>query len=177
MHHTPNNELITGLVKAWLSASRWLACLLLGIGSLNASAENFCLAREFNVNGVSKHFYDTRYSKREGWNEINGGLGLTCQLQSLGNWDAEIEVGFLENSHRKTSLYGAYGLYYPFNLMISGGLKLIVANGYTSNARTHGIMGGPMPTVRLRINETVTVNVSVAPKANTFIFANLGIKF
>lgn len=161
--------------------TRSCVALALVISSYNACASTspseLCTDQELNVNGASKHFYETRFSKREGWNEVNGGLGLTCHLTGLGRWNDEVELGFLENSHRRSTLYGAYGLYYPISGTVSTGVKLIVASGYKSYVQTNGIIGGPMPTIKFRLNKTVTLNFSIAPKANSFIFANLGFRF
>lgn len=138
--------------------------------------ERFCSAREININGLSKHFYETNYSRREGWNEVNAGLGFTCHLSGLGNWNDEFELGFFENSRRRTAGYVAYGAYYPVNTGISAGVRLIVTDGYTSKGR-YGIIGGPLPTLKFKLNQNLTANVSFALGAKALVFANVGIRF
>jgi len=61
--------------------------------------------------------------------------------------------------------------------VVSVGVKLIVASGYKSYVRTNGIIGGPMPAIKFRLTETVTMNLSVTPRSKSFIFANLGFYF
>ena len=179
MHHKmrpsqPQAKPLRSPAKLLLGASAFSFLLFSNSGVL---AEDFCRQPELNVNGLSKHFYESNYSRREGWNEVNSGLGVTCQLDDLGQWNREFEVGFLKNSHRKTSLYGAYGVYYTVNSVMSVGIRFMVASGYKSYVRTNGIIGGPLPTLKLHLGNAVTLNLSVAPKAKSFVFASVGLGF
>ena len=147
---------------------------MLFVLQFNAYAEQFCTERELNLNGLSKHFYDIKYSKRNGWNERNYGIGFTCHLRGVGNWDDQLEVGVFKNSFRETSVYLAYGIYYPVNPAVSVGVRNFVASGYRHIDKT---MLGPLPTIKFRLNQVVTLNLSVAPRKDTFIAANIGFRF
>jgi len=160
-------------------------CKKLGVGSLivcgswAAQAADWCTQPELNLNGLSKHFDDANRPPGDERNEVNTGLGLTCQLKGLGGWRDEIEGGFYKNSHFKTSFYIAYGIYYPVNSALFVGLRNAIITGYPSNdsGSGSGIVAGPLPTLKLEVSRSVTLNVSAMPKRNSFILANLGIKF
>jgi hypothetical protein len=162
---------------------RWRNCCLLALTALLTSfsgasqAVDWCLKKEFNINGISKHFYETKRSRANGWNELNSGLGLTCQLSGVGDWSDEIEAGFFSNSHFIHSVYAAYGIYYPLGPVLQAGFRLGGASGYKTAASPSGISIGPMPTLKVKVDETFTVNLSLIPRKNTFLFINLGIRF
>jgi hypothetical protein len=129
------------------------------------------------VNGLSKHFDDASSPPVERRNEMNTGLGLTCALKGAGNWRDEIEGGFYKNSHFTTSLYTAYGIYYPLNSALLAGLRNIIATGYPSDNYRTSVIAGPLPTLKLELSHAVTLNMSVVPKRNAIVFANLGYRF
>ena len=158
----------------------WRSCSLLALLSgLSGSshAGDWCTKREINLNGVSKHFYENSRSRANGWNELNTGLGFTCGLGGVGVWSDEIEAGFYSNSHFIHSVYAAYGVYYPLGPVLQAGFRLGGANGYETSSSRSGISIGPVPTLKVKVNETFTLNLSVIPKKNTFLFINLGIRF
>lgn len=146
--------------------------------SWHAQAD-WCTQPELNLNGLSKHFDEASRPPSDERNEVNTGLGLTCQLKGLGGWRDEIEGGFYKNSHFKTSFYIAYGIYYPINSALFVGLRNAIITGYPSNDSDSGsgIVAGPLPTLKLELSRSVTLNVSAMPKRNAFILANLGFKF
>ncbi len=153
-----------------------IGCLLLGI-SWFAQATDWCAQPAFNVNGLSKHFEDSNGPPADRKNEINTGLGLTCPLKGVGHWRDEIEGGFYKNSHFTNSFYAAYGIYYPLNSVLLAGLRNMLATGYpTDNYRT-GLVAGPLPTIKLELGSTISLNLSFIPKRNAIVFANLGYRF
>ena len=153
-----------------------LAALLTGFSGAS-QAEDWCLQKEININGVSKHFYENSRSRANGWNELNAGLGFTCGLGGVGVWSDEIEAGFYSNSHFIHSVYAAYGIYYPLGTVLNAGFRIGGANGYETASSRSGISIGPVPTLKIKINEALTLNLSVIPKNNAFLFANLGVRF
>jgi hypothetical protein len=153
-----------------------LAALLTSFSGASQSAD-WCLKKEVNINGISKHFYETKRSRASGWNELNSGLGLTCQLSGVGEWSDEIEAGFYSNSHFIHSVYAAYGIYYPLGHVLQVGFRLGGVSGYKTASSPSGISIGPMPTFKVKVNETFTLNLSLIPKKNSFLFVNLGIRF
>jgi len=161
---------------------RWkkpcLACLMVCC-SWYAQAVDWCTQPELNLNGLSKHFDDANRPPGDERNEVNTGLGLTCQLKGLGGWRDEMEGGFYKNSHFKTSFYIAYGIYYPINSALFVGLRNAIITGYPSNdsGSGSGIVAGPLPTLKFELNRSVTLNLSAMPKRNPYFLANLGIKF
>jgi hypothetical protein len=156
---------------------------ILGIFPFFAKAEE-CKKIDLNVGGFSHHWTSfSQYSKKNGYNEDNYGLGLTCHLNGIGNFNDEIEVGFLKNSFSETAKYVAYGIYYPVNPTIELGLRNIIASGY-EKAQTNigGMVAGPMLAAKVHINETLTLNFSGVPSISInnqhtdgFIYVNLGI--
>ena len=104
-------------------------------------------------------------------------LGLTCQLSGVGEWSDEIEAGFYSNSHFIHSVYAAYGIYYPLGPVLQAGFRLGGVSGYKTASSPSGISIGPMPTLKIKVNETFTLNLSLVPKKNSFLFVNLGIRF
>lgn len=156
------------------AAKSLFLCLTLFVSS-GASASDWCDGSELNINGVSKHFYQTKYSTKHGWNELNVGVGLTCHLQGIERWNDEVEVGVYKNSHKDTSFYAGYGIYYPANPALSVGLKVVIASGYRSHS--HGYMVGVLPTVKIKLFDSVNLNLSIALQRKSFFFANLGFQF
>jgi hypothetical protein len=142
-----------------------------------AEAADWCAQPEFNLNGLSKHFDDANRPTDDERNEVNTGLGLTCQLKGIGGWRDELEGGFYKNSHFKNSFYIAYGIYYPVNSVIFLGLRNAIITGYPSGNSGSGIVAGPLPSMKIGLNPVVTLNLSVTPKRNAVVFANLGFKF
>ena len=159
---------------------RWkkpcVTCLLLGL-FCHAQAADWCAQPELNVNGLSKHFDDANGPPADTKNEINTGLGLTCPLKGVGHWRDEIEGGFYKNSHFTNSFYAAYGIYYPLNSMLFAGLRNMVATGYPTDSYRTGLVAGPLPTVKLELGSTISLNLSFIPKRNAIVFANLGYRF
>ena len=153
-----------------------LVCLI-ACCSWAAQAADWCTQPELNLNGLSKHFDDANRPPGDERNEVNTGLGLTCQLKGLGSWRDEVEGGFYKNSHFKTSFYIAYGIYYPINSALFVGLRNMLATGYaTDNSRT-GLVAGPLPTVKLEMSHAITLNMSIVPKRNAIVLVNLGYRF
>ena len=160
-------------------------CKKLGVGCLiaccswAAQAADWCTQPELNLNGLSKHFDDANRPPGDERNEVNTGLGLTCQLKGLGSWRDEVEGGFYKNSHFKTSFYISYGIYYPVNSALFVGLRNAIITGYPSgdSGSGSGVVAGPLPTLKLELSRSVTLNVSAMPKRNSFVLANLGFKF
>lgn len=163
---TPWRQALLAGLGAWLLALPW-----------QAQAFDGCRRIELNINGLSKHFYKTKRSERDGWNEVNYGLGLTCQLRGVGRWDDEVEAGYYSNSHFIQSNYIAYGLYYPLTDVISAGVRIGVVSGYKTVWEPSGISVGPVPTVKLKLSERYTLNLTLIPKDHAFLFVNLGIGF
>jgi hypothetical protein len=163
-----------GLVQHWKKIS--LSCLLL-CGSCSAQALDWCAQPELNVNGLSKHFDSNERLPVDERNEVNTGLGLTCALKGVGNWRDEIEAGFYKNSHDMTSFYAAYGIYYPLNAVIFAGLRNIIATGYKTERYRTGVVAGPLPTIKFEVSSALSLNLSVLPKRNAIVLANLGYKF
>lgn len=145
--------------------------------SFGVHAAGWCDEPEFNINGLSKHFYETQYSAKHGWNNLNIGVGLTCHLSGVGRWNDEAEAGVFRNSYRKTSFYAAYGIYYPVTPRLSVGLRNIIASGYRTRQRSSEFRAGPLPTLKVKLNDSVTLKLSVAPVSNAFICASLGVNF
>jgi hypothetical protein len=142
-----------------------------------APAADWCERPELNINGLSKHFYDTERSRREGWREVNPGLGLTCHLGGVGRWSDEVEAGFFKNSHSVQSVYAGYGIYYPLSRHWSAGFRASVATGYREESPRTGLAAGILPTAKLKLGEAVTLNMSIAPKRNSVLLVNLGLAF
>jgi len=126
---------------------------------------------------MSKHFDYSNGPPADRRNEINTGLGLTCQLKGIGNWRDEIEGGFYKNSHFTNSFYAAYGLCYPINKVLLAGLRNMVATGYPSDSYQTGLVAGPLPTVKLELGSAISLNLSFIPKRNAIVLANLGYRF
>ena len=144
--------------------------------SFSAHAFEWCGERELNILGLSAHFYETKYSTRRGWNELNFGLGLTCHLGGAGLWKDEAEVGVFRNSYRRTSVYAGYGVYYPLTPVLSAGFRAVVANGYPQKHGS-GIQAGLMPALKVKLTESIALNISARPIVKPFFCANLGVKF
>jgi hypothetical protein len=162
------------------SFQRWKKPCLAGLlfcGSWYAHAADWCTQPELNLNGLSKHFDDANRSPADKRNEVNTGLGLTCRLKGIGGWRDELEGGFYKNSHFKNSFYVAYGLYYPVNSVVFVGLRNAIITGYPSGNSGSGIVAGPLPSMKIELSPVVTLNLSVTPKRNAVVFANLGFKF
>jgi hypothetical protein len=162
-----------------------LLLLILSIIPLTSNAE-ICPQKELNIGGFSYHFDEsTNYAKKYGYNETNYTLGLTCKLNGLGMFNDDFEIGVVKNSFNENSFYVAYGIYYPINNSFSIGLRNIVATGYEeAKHNIDGVLGGPLLSMKIKINETLTLNFSGIPsfqnnnkKFDGFIYANLGIKF
>ena len=142
-----------------------------------APAAGWCERPELNVNGLSRHFYETERSRREGWREFNPGLGLTCHLRGVGRWSDEVEAGFFKNSHSVQSVYLGYGIYHPLGAAVSVGLRASVATGYRDESPRTGLAAGILPTAKFQLSDRVMLNVSLAPKRNSVLLANLGLEF
>lgn len=141
-----------------------------------ANAFEWCREPELNIFGLSAHFYETRYSARRGWNELNPGVGVTCHLSGVGRWNDEAEAGVFRNSFRRTSLYIGYGLYYPLTLDVAAGVRAVIASGYP-HKNSSGLQAGLMPAVKVKLDESITLNLSARPIYRPFVCVNLGIKF
>ncbi|NPC57306.1 hypothetical protein [Caenimonas soli] len=144
--------------------------------SFSAHASEWCREPELNIFGLSAHLYETKYSARHGWNEWNYGAGLTCHLGGVGRWNDEAEAGAFKNSYRRTSFYAGYGLYYPWTPEISGGIRAVLASGYRE-VNSSGLRVGIMPAVKVKLNESVTLNLLARPFYRPFFCAHVGIKF
>ncbi len=159
---------------------RWKKLCLGGLllcCSWYAQPADWCAQPELNLNGLSKHFDDANRAPADKRNEVNTGLGLTCQLQGVGGWRDELEGGFYKNSHFKNSFYVAYGIYYPVSSLVFVGLRNAIITGYPSGNSGSGIVAGPLPSMKIELGAVVSLNLSVIPKRNAVVLANLGFKF
>jgi hypothetical protein len=154
-----------------------LLCLAL-IAFLPCAAHAFewCREPELNIFGLSAHFYETKYSAKHGWNELNPGVGVACHLSGVGRWNDEVEAGVFRNSFRRTSFFAGYGLYYPLTLDVSAGVRAMIASGYP-HKNSSGLRAGLMPTVKVKLNESVTLNLSARPIYRPFFCVHVGIRF
>lgn len=145
--------------------------------SSDISSSDFCKKKEIIVNGFSYHFEkNAPYSRKYGYNEKNYGLGFSCGLEKINDFNPEIEIGFARNSYRNTSIYGSYGLAYPITENLSVGAKFIVASGYEIMSKS-GYQAGPMLYSRLYVTDRISINLSVLPATTGFMLLNFGYKF
>jgi len=160
----------------WGRIARPLGLAWAVVFSCGAHAFEWCSEPELNIFGLSAHFYETKYSAKHGWNELNIGVGLTCHLDGVGRWNDEAELGVFRNSYRRTSYYAGYGIYYPLTPVISAGVRAVVASGYPQGSSS-GLRLGIMPSVKVRLSESVTLNLSGRPVVKPFLCVHLGVKF
>ena len=140
-----------------------------------AYADDVCLEKSLVVNGFSSHFKEkTKYARTHGYNEQNYGLGYKCRVSDFGSFEQAIEVGFLRNSYRATSLYASYELMKKLNDNFSVGLRASVNGGYQVLKYSYdGYVAGISPTVKFRFNDRFSTNLSVT---NNYVFVNFEAK-
>lgn len=150
---------------------KYILIILLTTLSTPIFANNLCEENFLVINGLSKHFEEkTKYAKKNGYNEINYGLGFKCQLQDWKDFQQELEIGYLKNSYREDSYYLSYNILKPLTSNFLIGLKASANSGYEILNKPHGISAGIVPTVQYKFNKNWATNFTIAPN---FVFLNL----
>lgn len=133
-------------------------------------AQSLCIEQALVFNGASFHYEEkTKYAQKNGYNELNFGVGYKCISQKTNRLVQEVEIGYLKNSYREDSYFLAYNALFPIAKSFSLGVKFGAASGYERLGAKNGIRFGLGPVIQYKITDTLATNLLIT---DNYVFLN-----